>query len=58
VTSDALSPAVQIRPESQRLVRLGGSQRGSQQAMVWWSGSLAIDGPPFRRSGPGLQRGE
>ena len=37
-----------MRPESPKVVRPGGSQRGSQRAMVWPTGSLAADRLLFR----------
>jgi hypothetical protein len=45
VTSAAFLSAVHVRPESQKVIRPGGSQRGSQQAMVWPTGLLGADRP-------------
>jgi len=40
--------AVHIRPESPKVVRPGGSQRGSQRAMVWLTARLAARDLPGR----------
>jgi hypothetical protein len=46
-TSGVFLSAVHVRPESQKVVRPGGSQRGSQ-ATVWPTGSPGVDRPLFR----------
>jgi hypothetical protein len=51
VTSAASLPVVHGRPESQKVVRPGGSQRGSQWLRAWPTGSPAVDRPLIRRSG-------
>ena len=43
-TSGAFLSAVHVRPESHKVVRPGGSQRGSQ-ATVWPTGSPGVDRP-------------
>jgi len=53
VTSAASLPVVHSRPESQKVVRPGGSQRGSQRLRARPTGSPAVDRPLMR---PGINR--